>query len=37
LDSVLANRLNENTMKFSDKEINDLYTNIVADIEKKVK
>jgi ADP-heptose:LPS heptosyltransferase len=37
LDSVLANRLNENTMRFSDKEINDLYTTIVADIEKKVK
>lgn len=37
LDSVLANRLNENTMKLSDKEINDLYTAIVADIEKKVR
>jgi hypothetical protein len=37
LDTMLANRLNENTMKFSDKEVNDLYTNIVADIEKKVK
>lgn len=37
LDSVLANRLNENTMNFSDKEINELYANIVSDIEKKVK
>lgn len=37
LDSVLANRLNENTMKFSDKEINELYNAIVADIEKKVR
>lgn len=37
LDSVLANRLNENTMKFNDKEINELYNNIVADIEKKVR
>lgn len=37
LDSVLANRLNENTMKFSDKEINELYNNIVSDIEKKVR
>lgn len=37
LDSVLANRLNENTMNFSDKELNDIYNNIVADIEKKVK
>ena len=37
LDSVLANRLNENTMKFSDKEINEIYANIVADIERKVK
>lgn len=37
LDSILANRLNENTMKFSDKEINEIYANIVADIERKVK
>lgn len=37
LDSVLANRLNENTMKFNEKELNDIYTNIVNDIEKKVK
>lgn len=37
LDSILANRLNENTMRFSDKELNDIYNNIVSDIEKKVK
>lgn len=37
LDSTLANRLNENTLKLSDKEINDIYNSIVADIEKKVK
>lgn len=37
LDSVLANRLNENTMKYSDKEINEIYENIVRDIEKKTK
>lgn len=37
LDSVLANRLNENTMKYSEKEITELYNNIVSDIEKKTK
>lgn len=37
LDSILANRLNEDSMRFSDKELNDIYSNIVADIEKKVK
>lgn len=37
LDVTLANRLNESSMTFSDKEINDMYTAIVADIEKKVK
>jgi hypothetical protein len=37
LDSILANRLNENAMKWSEKELNDIYNNIVADIEKKVK
>lgn len=37
LDSVLANRLNEDTMNFNDKEINEIYTKIVTDIEKKVK
>lgn len=37
LDAMLANRLNEDTMKFSEKELNDIYSNIVADIEKKVK
>lgn len=37
LDSILANRLNENTMKFTEKELDQLYNNLVADIEKKVK
>lgn len=37
LDSMLANRINEDTMKYSEKEINDIYNNIVSDIEKKVK
>ncbi len=37
LDSVLANRLNENSMRFNEKELNDIYNNIVNDIEKKVK
>lgn len=37
LDSVLANRLNENTMKYSERELDALYNNIVSDIERKVK
>jgi hypothetical protein len=37
LDSILANRLNENTMSFTVKELDAIYNNIVADIEKKVK
>lgn len=37
LDVSLSNRLNEGTMKFSDKELNDIYNNIVSDIERKVK
>ncbi len=37
LDSVLANRLNESSMRYNEKELNDLYNNIVSDIEKKVK
>lgn len=37
LDSMLANRVNEDSMKFSEKELNDIYTSIVADIERKVK
>lgn len=37
LDVTLSNRLNESTMKFSDKELNDIYLAIVADIEKKVR
>lgn len=37
LDSILANRLNESSMSFTEKELNDIYTAIVTDIEKKVK
>lgn len=37
LDSTLANRLNENSMKFTTKELDDIFNAIVADIEKKVK
>lgn len=37
LDVMLSNRLNENTMNFNDKELNDIYNNIVQDIERKVK
>ena len=37
LDVSLSNRLNESTMQFSDKELNDMYAAIVADIEKKVR
>lgn len=37
LDVNLANRLNESTIYFTDKELNDVYASIVADIEKKVK
>ena len=37
LDVMLANRLNENTISYSDVELNELYNKIVADIEKKVK
>lgn len=37
LDSILANRINENTMTFSEKELTEVYNNIVSDIEKKVK
>jgi hypothetical protein len=37
LDSILANRLNENSMRFTEKELNEIYNNIVSDIEKKVK
>lgn len=37
LDSVLANRINETSMRFNEKELNDIYNNIVTDIEKKVK
>lgn len=37
LDVTLSNRLNESTMKFTDKELNDIYNSIVSDIDKKVK
>jgi hypothetical protein len=37
LDVSLSHRLNESTMKYTDKELNDIYTSIVNDIEKKVK
>lgn len=37
LDSLLANRLNEGSMRYNEKELNDIYNNIVADIERKVK
>lgn len=37
LDVALSNRLNENSMKFNDKELNDIYNSIVTDIERKVK
>lgn len=36
-ESSLNNRLNEATMQFSEKEINDMFINICKDIEKKVK
>lgn len=37
LDSTLANRLNEGLMRYTDKEINEMYIKIVTDIEKKVR
>lgn len=37
LDVMLSNRLNENSMNFSDKELNEIYNSIVADIEKKAR
>jgi len=37
LESHLADRANDTLMDFSDEEINAMYTNIVKDIEKKVK
>jgi ADP-heptose:LPS heptosyltransferase len=37
LDVALANRLNESSMTFTDKELNDLFLAISADIERKVK
>lgn len=37
LDVMLSNRLNENTMNFNDKELNEIYNSIVADIERKRK
>lgn len=37
LDVNLSNRLNEGTMKFSTKELDDIYQKIVADIERKTR
>ncbi len=37
LDVMLSNRLNENSMNFSDKELNEIYNSIVMDIERKAK
>lgn len=37
LDVMLSNRLNENSMNFSDKELNEIYNSIVSDIERKVR
>lgn len=37
LDSHLADRYNDKCMDFSDKELDEIYKNIVEDIEKKVK
>lgn len=37
LDSILANRLNEDSMRWSERELNEIYNNIVTDIEKKVR
>lgn len=37
LDSTLANRLNESCMTHSEKDLNDIYTAIVTDIEKKTR
>ena len=37
LDTMLSNRLNEKSMRFSDVELNDIYNKIVTDIERKVK
>ena len=37
LDVSLANRLNETSMSFTDKELNDMCTAIIADIDRKTK
>lgn len=37
LDSMLANRLNEGTMNYTDSELTDIFNKIVTDIERKVK
>lgn len=37
LDTMLSNRLNEKSMRFSDVELNDIYNKIVTDIERKVR
>jgi ADP-heptose:LPS heptosyltransferase len=35
LDSVMADRLNESLMDFSEKEVKEIFDSIVADIEKR--
>lgn len=37
LDVALSNRLNEGTMKFTNQELDSIYTNIVSDIERKTR
>ena len=37
LDATLSNRLNEGTINFTTKELDDMFNTIVADIEKKVR
>jgi hypothetical protein len=37
LDVALSNRLNESTMRFSEKDLNEIFVSICADVDKKVK
>ena len=37
LDVALSNRLNESTMRFTEKDLNEIFSSICADIDKKVK
>ena len=37
LDTMLANRLNENCMSFNEEELTNIYNSIIVDIEKKAK